>query len=93
MQLLRWWRWKLEGATAEKDARRSRPARVREASPLQRLLPVVVASPSEPRRILADDRDLDATTVIETTRGRITMRGTLSAEQLAAVVAELVREC
>jgi hypothetical protein len=93
VKLLKWWRWKLEGAATKKPARRSRSARLRDVAPVQRLLPVVVASPSELRRIPSDERELDATTIVETTRGRITMRGTLSAEQLAAVVAELVRGC
>src|SRR4051812_17749310 len=83
VQLLKWWRWKL-GATTAVDARPSRPARRLEVAPVQRLLPVVLASAGQPRRILTDESDVDAKTIIETTRGRITMRGILSAEQLAA---------
>lgn len=63
------------------------------SAPVQRLLPVVVAPGAAPLALPVDDRELDATTVIETTRGRISMRGTLSPEQLAAIVAELVRGC
>lgn len=91
IQLLKWWRWRLgteaprKPATPRPSARR--PAALRE----QRLLPVVVAT--EPQTPLVDGRADDATTIIETSRGRIAMRGSLSPEQLAAVVAELVRGC
>jgi hypothetical protein len=52
-----------------------------------------VVSPAGQHALPADGWDVDATTIVETTRGRIVMRGTLSAEQLAAIVAELVRGC
>jgi hypothetical protein len=56
----------------------------------QRLLLIVVArDPAVP----ADEQASGPSTLIETTRGRITMREALSPEQLAAVVAELVARC
>lgn len=87
VQLLKWWRWKLGRAAPKSVERRARTVRV------QRLLPIVVAPAAESLALPADARDLEVTTVIETTRGRVSMRGTLSPEQLAAVVAELVRGC
>lgn len=56
----------------------------------QRLLPIVVEGDAA---AFAADPAEPASTLIETTRGRITIRGALSPEQLAAVVAELVRGC
>lgn len=83
--LLRWWRWKLRarGAKVAMGAGRRLPKQNDE----QRLLPIVVA-PAE-----APAQEPEPTTIIETTRGRISIRGQLSADQLAAVVAELVRGC
>ena len=86
VKLLKWWRWRLrdDGRQVAEVPRRHPRGRASE----QRLLPIVVA-PTEERAL----DDASPTTVIETTRGRISIRGALSAEQLGAVVAELVREC
>lgn len=89
VKLLKWWRWRLrsEPAKVAPDARQTAQARRGE----QRLLPVVLAT--EPEMHAPADDEPEAATVIETSHGRISIRGTLSAEQLAAVVAELVRGC
>lgn len=84
VRLLKWWRWKL-GSEA-RIATASASTKIRSPGRLQRLLPVVIA----PAVVPGSHVD-DVTTIIETSRGRVTMRGQLSAEQLAAVVAELVR--
>lgn len=84
VRLLKWWRWRLRSG-APRDASRAIPPR---AEP--RLLPIVVARNAGS---LAADPGEAASTLIETTRGCITIRGALSPEQLAAVVAELVRGC
>lgn len=83
---LKWWRWKLRTTTPGNAARRVPRARKRRAEP--RLLPVVLAP-----AVGASTSELDAAIIIETTRGRISIRGPLSAEQLGTVVAELVRGC
>lgn len=86
VKLLKWWRWRLRDDERQvAEAQREHPrARASE----ERLLPIVVA-PTEERGL----DDGSSTTIIETTRGRISIRGALSAEQLGAVVAELVRGC
>lgn len=88
VRLLKWWRWRL-GSGAPKVAGAAVP-RAGKSRNEQRLLPVVVAHDAE---ATADDHEPVASTIIETTRGRISIRGSLSPEQLAAVVAELVRGC
>lgn len=80
VRLLKWWRWRLRSGT---------PRRVGSARKEQRLLPIVARESA----VLADVQGSEPSTLIETTRGRITIRGELSPEQLAAVVAELVRGC
>ncbi len=88
VRLLKWWRWRLSsGAPRDAVAKTSRAVASR-AEP--RLLPIVVAR--DAASLAADPAEV-ASTLIETTRGRITIRGALSPEQLAAVVAELVRGC
>lgn len=88
VRLLKWWRWRLRsGAPSVPVAKASRAGAARVE---QRLLPIVVAG--DPA-VLADEQALGPSTLIETTRGRITIRGTLSPEQLAAIVGELVRGC
>lgn len=88
VKLLKWWRWKLRSEATKAEVDTTQRARVRRDE--QRLLPVVLAT--EPA-VTADEREPDATTIIETSRGRISIRGTLTPEQLGAVVAELVRGC
>lgn len=88
VRLLKWWRWRLRsGAPKVVGSAVSRASKPRDE---QRLLPVVVARDAE---AAAEDREASSSTIIETTRGRISIRGPLSPEQLAAVVAELVRGC
>lgn len=88
VRLLKWWRWRLRsGAPKVAAAAVSRAGKPRNE---QRLLPVVVTRDAEPA---AEDHEPGSSTIIETTRGRISIRGSLSPEQLAAVVAELVRRC
>ncbi len=85
---LKWWRWRLRSdgpKTSRVQTTRDLPRRAE-----QRLLPIVVAR--EPTTLAAAPAE-PASTLIETTHGRITLRGALSPEQLAAVVAELVRGC
>jgi len=86
--LLKWWRWRLgSGAPKVAGAAVSRAGKPRKE---QRLLAVVVAREAE---ATDDGHEPGPSTIIETTRGRISIRGSLSPEQLAAVVAELVRGC
>lgn len=92
IQLLKWWRWRLGTQAPRKPAAPRRSTRTPSAVREQRLLPVVLAN-EVPAPIFEEERADDATTIIETSRGRIAMRGLLSPEQLAAVVAELVRGC
>lgn len=88
VRLLKWWRWRLgTAAPRTAGAALARTGRPRDE---QRLLPIVVARGAD---AFADEPVPGASTLIETTRGRITIRGALSPEQLAAVVAELVRGC
>ncbi|MBX3210764.1 MAG: hypothetical protein KF850_01890 [Labilithrix sp.] len=87
VRLLKWWKWKLGSETLTSMPR----SRTSTASRRQRLLPVVIAPAPVTNSPVGDELNEQATTIIETLRGRITMRGQLSAEQLAAVVAELVR--
>lgn len=85
VRLLKWWRWRL-GAGSGRRAAAARAGGARE----QRLLPIVVARGAEH---IAEEVEPGPSTLIETTRGRITIHGGISPEQLAAVVAELVRGC
>lgn len=86
VRLLKWWRWRLgSGAPKVAGATVARAGKPRNE---QRLLPVIVARDAE-----APADEAGASTIIETTRGRISIPGSLSPEQLAAVVAELVRGC
>lgn len=90
VRLIRWWKWKLGSGSLASMAKSAKSAPKSETQ-RQRLLPVVIAPSAVASLPVTDRRDVDAETIIETSRGRITMRGSLSAEQLAAVVAELVR--
>lgn len=88
---LKWWRWRLRAGVsklASGAAGAARPARAPRDE--LRLLPVVVTRAPEAE---AAERDSEPTAIIETSRGRISIRGALSADQLVAVVAELVRGC
>jgi hypothetical protein len=88
VRLLKWWRWRLRSGAPKVAG--SAASRAGKPSDEQRLLPVVVARDAE---ATDDDHEPGPSTIIETTRGRISIRGALSPEQLAAVVAELVRGC
>ncbi len=88
VRLLKWWRWRLRSGTP--TTARPETSRVVPPHAEQRLLPIVVEGDAA---AFAADPAEPASTLIETTRGRITIRGALSPEQLAAVVAELVRGC
>ena len=84
VERLKWWRWRLRSG----EPRIPSTAVARAGEP--RLLPVVVTGAADASD---DDRETHPATIIETSRGRISIRGLLSPEQLANVVAELVRGC
>lgn len=85
VKLLNWWRWKLR-RTSSPHAERSQ----RTPSGTPRLLPVVVA---EGAAAASATRDREPSTIVETSHGRISFHGPLSAEQLSAVVGALVGRC
>lgn len=70
---LKWWRWRL-GATAPTLASKRR-SQTRKPRDEQRLLPIMLASAP---KLHPEEREVAPSTIIETSRGRISIRGTVS---------------